>query len=130
MNRAAEVTAQICEYELFFLSASKAHLVARRCPPKRDVARAVWDRSCAELQTGVLEEWFTREQLDERFGTWSFMARFAVRQLGSAGWRAVDDGTCSGHNGTFSLPQNGCLPRVQTYPWHSGAVVGSCLVSL
>ena len=53
--RAAEVMAQISEYELFFLSASKAHLMARRCPPKRDVARAVWDRSSAELLTGVFE---------------------------------------------------------------------------
>ena len=72
-------------------------------PPRRDVARAVWEKSCAELESGVLEGWFTKEQVDTRFGTgnWSFTVRFAVWQLGSGSWRSIDDARASHHNRTF-----------------------------
>ena len=106
-HRAAEVTAQISESELLFFTASRAHFDGPPLSTTRDVARAVWDRSCSELLTGVLEEWSTKEQLDERLGVcnWSFIVRFADWLLGSACWRAVDDGTFNGHNGTFSVTE-------------------------
>ena len=105
--RRAEIHAQTSEEELLFLSAARAHTMASRPPPRRGVARAVWEKSCAELESGVLEGWFTKEQVDTRFGTgnWSFMVRFAVWQLGSGSWRSIDDARASHHNRTFEATE-------------------------
>ena len=54
-HRAAEVTAQISEEEMLVLKDWGAHWMARRCPARRDVGSAVWDRSCAALPSAVLE---------------------------------------------------------------------------
>ena len=105
--RRAEIQAQTSEDELLFLSAARAHTMACRPPPRRDVARAVWEKSCAELESGVLEGWFTKEQVDTRFGTgnWSFMVRLAVWQLGSGSWRSIDDARASHHSRTFEATE-------------------------
>eukprot|EP00435_Cladocopium_sp_Y103_P004218 s3963_g1.t1 len=56
--------------------------VLSRRPPRPDEAEVVWEKSGSERSLGILEGWFSPEDLHQRFGVyqWRPMMRFATWQ--------------------------------------------------
>ena len=102
--RTAAVQGTASEEDLLRLSAHHAASMHTRRPPRRDQARAVWDKSEQARKRGILQGWFTADELDKRFGrnNWSFMVRFATYQWNSEDWRAIDDAAWGGQNSVHS----------------------------
>ena len=63
-----------------------------RLPPRSDQMKKVWELSKAEVEGGLLEGFFTSEEMDEKYGVgcWRALPRHAIEQGDK--WRLIDDG--------------------------------------
>ena len=71
-----------------------------RKPPTAEEAAMVFEKSEKERQLGILEGWFSAEDLHKRFGRyqWRHMIRFATWQENHAAFRCIDNAKSSEHN--------------------------------
>ena len=74
--------------------------VLSRRPPRPDEAQVVWEKSGSERCLGILEGWFSAEELHRRFGAyqWRPMMRFATWQENHQAYRCIDNAKSSEHN--------------------------------
>ena len=74
--------------------------VLRRRPPRPEETKVVWEKSETERSLGILEGWFSPEDLHQRFGLyqWRPMMRFATWQENHQAYRCIDNAKSSEHN--------------------------------
>jgi hypothetical protein len=97
--REGDVSPELSPEELLASSAAWVDEIESRPPPSPDVADAVWAKSEQErTEKGFLRGWFSRAEMDLKFGrgAWRPLVRFAVLQSGK--WRVIDNGRSSLHN--------------------------------
>jgi len=81
--------------------------IMSRPPPPAHLVEIIWEKSLKDQDAGHLEGWFTREDLDKRWGrgSWRPIVRFVVWQEGSQKWRQIDDAKQSLHNRAFGTEE-------------------------
>ena len=81
-------------------------LMAKK-PPSEEQQKVVYQLSEEERGLGLLEGWYTAEEVDAKFGKgrWRAMPRYAVWQAGSGKWRLIDNGRAGQQNETFETSE-------------------------
>ena len=76
-------------------------------PPPLEEAIVVWEKTEKEKGLGIIDGYFTREELDAEFGPngWRPMKRFAQWQPNHNAWRAIDNARSSQHNAATSMEE-------------------------
>ena len=71
-----------------------------RKPPPSEQAQVIFEKSEKERELGILEGWFSAEDLHTRFGLyqWRHMIRFATWQENHGAYRCIDNAKSSEHN--------------------------------
>ena len=74
--------------------------IVNSAPPSEEHRQVIVHKSCEEQAAGFLSQWFTREEMDSRWGRakWRALRRFCIWQDGAGKWRLMDDAKASGHN--------------------------------
>ena len=70
--------------------------------PTKDQQTVVWELSGKEREQGILKGYYTREDMDRKYGQgkWRALRRHAIQQ--GQKWRLIDDGKAGEHNATYS----------------------------
>ena len=102
--REATVEAALSEDELQESNESWIRSLLLSRPPSPDVAKVIFDKSEKERQLEILEGWYTKDEMDEKFGVgqWRPMMRFATWQENQQTYRVIDDAKKGGHNAATS----------------------------
>ena len=72
-----------------------------REPPREDRQRLIFKLSEDEIKAGILQGWFSEEQMDGKYGKgkWRALPRHVIQQ--GSKWRLIDDGRAGEHNLTY-----------------------------
>ena len=104
--RSAAVSPELSEEELLASSIEWVDSIEARPPPRDEIVQAVWAKSEQErLERKFLRGWFTRAEMDAKFGRgrWRPLVRFAVSQGDK--WRVIDNGRSSQHNSSVQTEE-------------------------
>ena len=114
------VTPTVPRDELFETSVEWIDYVCSRPPPLKEQRDAIWLKSAAEIESGVLRGWWTRKQMDSRWGRrkWRPLIRFATWQAGAGKWRLIDNGRSASHNWSLEADE-----RIHTTSVRAGAAI-------
>ena len=75
--------------------------------PTEEQMKVVWNKSLEEFDNRTLRGWWTREQMDARWGRgkWRCLIRFAILNATSGKWRVIDNGRSASHNWSLSADE-------------------------
>ena len=80
--------------DLMARASSTVDDIVKRARPTMEQVEAVFEKTEAERKLGLLNGYFSREELDCRYGPndWIALPRFATWQAAKGAWRVIDNG--------------------------------------
>ena len=102
--RAKETTAQCSKQDLLKESAAYIDMLVAKQQPNKEQVDLVWSKSLKEIEQGTLRGFWTRDQMDQRWGrgNWVCLTRYPIEQKGAS--RMIDNGKLM-HNRAYGASE-------------------------